>query len=306
MSKKNRAKNGSKNRSKNGSKNRSKNGSKNRFKKRTTKKRKRYRSLKKFKKKVKKSISKTIKKIKEKILLDKRLKKKFNIKDVPLDSDTNKGTKASSDFIDYHYQRLDNIINYLYKEFKNKNHNIYFFKSLEDSILEIEFNNQTVKPCYIGNDDFITNIRNSVNSRFVPLTLNSLLSNLSHANVILIDNELKNVEFFEPHGYKKDQSTLDGVSKAYNKKNKLIKLYFSEILPDYKFINVNDFFKKEGFQMKHDARHGYCVTWSLLYVHYRLLNPNTPVYILIKYLYYHINLSKLLRYARYIEKVLKI
>ena len=34
---------------------------------------------------------------------------------------------------------------------------------------------------------------------------------------------------------------------------------------DYKFVNVSEIFKQEGFQMKYDARHGYCVTWSILY-----------------------------------------
>jgi len=258
-----------------------------------------------LKKRIKKSLSKTVKKIKEKVLIDKRIRKKYNIKDVPLDREPNKGTKASSNFIDYDYQRLDNIINFLYKEFEN-NDTIYFFKPLDDSFLEIEFKNKTLKPCYISNEDFASNIRKSTNVRYVPITINSLLTSLAHANVLLIDNELKNIEFFEPHGYKKNQSTLDGFSKAYNKKNKLVRLFFQKILPDYKFINVNDYFKKEGFQMKHDARNGYCVTWSLLYVHYRLLNPNIPINILIKYLYYHINLNKLLRYARHIEKKLKI
>ena len=54
----------------------------------------------------------------------------------------------------------------------------------------------------------------------------------------------------------------------------------NKMLPGYTFKNVSEMFKQEGFQMKYDARHGYCVTWSILYIHYRLLNRNIKINIM--------------------------
>jgi len=280
---------------------------KNRRKK--TKKNKLKRSFQKIRRKVKrslkKSFKKTLEKIKSKVVINKRLKKQYNIKDVPLDKKPNKGTKASSNFVDYHYQRLDNIINFIKLETKQRN-DIHYSKPPENSFLEVNIVTNKIKPLYTSLEEFINVIQESKNKKHLPITVNIQLPTHSHANIILIDNELKNVEYFEPHGYKKEESTLEGIPNAYHNKLKMLRKFFSEVLPDYQFINASDYFKREGFQMKHDARHGYCVTWSVLYLHYRLLNPNLEIDKLIRYLYYHITLSKLLRYARYIEKVLKL
>jgi len=270
------------------------------------------RSLSKFKRKsnkikrsIKRSFKKTIKKLKNKIIINERMKQNYDIIDAPLDKETNKGTKASSNFVDYDYQRLNNIIRFIRTEMKHNN-DIYYFRSLEDSFIKLNLLTLKIKPYYISLDNYTENIKKAVSKRYVPITVNIQLKTHSHANIILIDNELKNIEYFEPHGYVKEENTLESIEGAYYTKLKLAQVFFSKILPDYNFINVSDYFKKQGFQMKHDSRHGYCVTWCIIYVHYRLLNPNIPINILIKYLYYYVNLNKLLRYARYIEKVLKL
>ena len=56
--------------------------------------------------------------------------------------------------------------------------------------------------------------------------------------------------------------------------------------PDYKIINSVDYQKGTAFQMKQDPENhsGFCVTWTILFVHYRLLNPKLQLPILIKYL----------------------
>lgn len=259
---------------------------------------------KKIKRKIKRSLKKTFQKIKSKILINDRLRKKYGILDVPLDNETNKGTIASSNFVDYNYQHLNNIITFIHSEMKHRE-DIYYFKQLEDSFIEIDIVTKKIEPNYISLEEYKGNIEKSLNKRYVPITVNIKLPTHSHANIILIDNELKNIEYFEPHGYKKEESTLENIPYAYYSKLKIIKSFFLKILPGYNFINASDYFKKQGFQMKHDARHGYCVTWSLLYLHYRLLNPYISIDILIKYLYYNITLNKLLRYARYIEIKLK-
>lgn len=255
------------------------------------------RSLKKFKKSFKKSVSK----LKEKVLIHKKLKNKYDIKDVPMDKEENKGTVESSGFVDYHYQRLDNISNFLSKISSKLDH-VYVN---DDLTIEYDIKTHKIKSLYSKLDYFKDKLNEKKDKHFVAVTFNVQLITFSHANVILIDNKNKNIEFFEPHGHKDDDSTLEGVKGAYFQKAKHLKKFMKDILPDYNFKNVSEMFKQEGFQMKYDARHGYCVTWSILYVHYRLLNPNIKIDILIQYIYYYITKNKLLRYAKYIEKILK-
>ena len=262
-------------------------------------------SFKNIKKRLKRSLKKTLKKIKKKVLIDERLRNKYKIKDIPLDRQYNKGTNASSGFIDYDYQTLTNIVDFLNTEIKDKKH-VYFFKPVENSVIEINLQKKSVKPLYTNLNNFVENIKKSYLKRYVPITINIDLPGLGHANTILIDHGSKNIEYFEPLGYKTEESTLEGIENAVRIKLNLLKSFFLQLLPDYKFIIVGDYFKREGFQMKYDSRNGYCVTWCILYLHYRLLNNNTPLDELIRYLYYHINLNKLLRYARYIEKKLKL
>jgi hypothetical protein len=59
--------------------------------------------------------------------------------------------------------------------------------------------------------------------------------------------------------------------------------------------------------MKNDpARHsGFCVTWSILFVHYRILNPDISLNYLMKYLAKKITSKKILQYAKFIEEILK-
>lgn len=266
--------------------------SKNRSFKKTIK-----RSLKRFKKSFKRSVTK----LKENVLIHKRLKNKYDIKDVPMDKKENKGTVESSGFVDYHYQRLDNISNFLSRISKNLEY-VYI-----DDNLTIEYDIKThkIKSLYSTLDYFEDKLKNKKDIKFIVITFNVKLITFSHANVVLIDNDNKNIEFFEPHGYKDDDSTLEGVKGAYFQKAKHLKKFMNKMLPDYKFKNVSEMFKQEGFQMKYDARHGYCVTWSILYIHYRLLNPDIKLDVIIQYIYYYITRNKLLRYAKYIEIMLK-
>lgn len=258
------------------------------------------RSLRKTLRNFKKSFKKSIKRVKESVLINKRLKDKYKIIDVPLDKKENKGTEETTGFIDYHYQKLTNISEFL--SIIAKNNDCYV-----DDNLTIEYNIKTrnIKSLYSTLEYFKNKIYQNKNKRFIAITFNVQLITFSHANIILIDNQNKNIEFFEPHGHKEEDSTLEGVKGAYLQKSKSIKKFIDKVLPDYKFINVSEIFKQEGFQMKYDSRHGYCVTWSILYAHYRLLNPDIKLDVIIQYIYYYITTSKLLRYAKFIEKILK-
>ena len=255
------------------------------------------RSFKRFKKSLKKSASK----ITENILIHKRLKKKYNIVDVPLDKKENKGTVESSGFVDYHYQRLDNISNFLSKISKSLN-NVY---THNDLTIEYDIETHEIISLYSSLGKFTEKIKKKKDTHFIAVTFNVQLLTFSHANILLIDNVNKNIELFEPHGYKDEDSTLEGIKGAYFQKVIYLKKFIKKILPGYNFKDVTGMFKKEGFQMKYDARRGYCVTWSILYVHYRLLNPNIKLDVIIQYIYYCITKNKLLRYAKYIETILK-
>ena len=273
-------------------KNRKSKKSKNRSFKRSIK-----RSLKRFKRSFKRSVSK----LKENVLIHKRLKNQYNIVDVPMEKKENKGTVESSGFVDYHYQRLDNISNFLSKIGKDLQ-DVYID---DDLTIEYDIKTHKIKSLYSTIESFEDKLKNKKDVKYIVVTFNVQLITFSHANIILIDNENKNVEFFEPHGYKDDNSTLEGVKGAYFQKAKYLKKFMNKILPNYDFKNVSEMFKQEGFQMKYDARHGYCVTWSILYIHYRLLNPDIKQEIIVEYIYYYITKNKLLRYAKFIEKILK-
>ena len=60
-----------------------------------------------------------------------------------------------------------------------------------------------------------------------------------------------------------------------------------------------------GLQARLDAFSGLCVTWAILYMHYRLLNPDIDPKKLISYLDKKATKNFLLRYTKYVEDVLK-
>ena len=250
------------------------------------------RTIKKRKKQKKRKRKKQTKRIK-KISKSKISKSKVKIIDVPFSRKENKGTKASKNTINYHYQHLNNISVFLHKlSLKEEIKNIDFFDDLNSCILQIEINNNKIFPYYISRDQYTKYLKKSLKKkgRFISISINSELPQGSseienHANVLLIDKIKKNIEFFEPHGYKPKMSTYSESVQKYHNKLKLIKIFFKELLPKYNVINVVDYIKdKNSFQSKYDSNSGYCVTWSLIYIHYRLLNPNIAIPIVIDYL----------------------
>tara|TARA_B100000214_G_scaffold345476_1_gene295402 strand:+ start:40 stop:966 length:927 start_codon:yes stop_codon:yes gene_type:complete len=234
--------------------------------------------------------------------------------DIPFSSKKNLGTLASEGIIGYNYQHTNNPIRFLSilskrKEIKNIS---FLFQGMEIGMLWVNIINQIVNPFYITNTKFIRELKKK-HKRFIPIMIQSELPKdysmnndfENHANVLLVDQKKKVIEFFEPHGYKKDYSTPSEHVTKYHTKYRLLKEYFSKIFPKYKFINASDITEQRGFQYKYDSNSGYCVTWSCLFVHYRLLNPDEPLILLMKHIDKKIRVTQLLKYARYIEEVLK-
>ena len=120
-----------------------------------------------------------------------------------------------------------------------------------------------------------------------------------------MDTQLMTVEHFEPHGNRGQQSKLNSITRGYMKTSKNLRLFFKQYFPKYKFISPKDYEKQYGLQIKTDLFKGVCVTWCILYIHYRILNPDTPINQLIKHIDKKVTKRFMLRYMKYIEDTLK-
>jgi len=254
----------------------------------------------------------------------KRLTKKGRqgIIDVPLSKELSKGSKASIGSINYHYQKYYNTFAFLKKIIKRNKKlrglvcipnvgeawmlsflKVHFFKGTNGvNILD------SVKPVDSENskDTFVSEIDRCMKSRIVPINLEIIVPGAgTHANVIIIDTHKKTVELFEPHGNRNSKSTLESISRAYFKVSKNVQRFFSKYLPTYTYIPPSKYEPREGLQARLDAFSGLCVTWSILYLHYRVLNLDVPPKKLIRYIDKKVSKNVLLRYTKYVEDILK-
>ena len=144
------------------------------------------------------------------------------------------------------------------------------------------------------------------NKRFFMLSVALIVPGKpgTHANMVVIDLKKKTAELFEPHSKRTEQSTLDSLVGAYKISDDLLRDLFKKILPDFKYISPQDYLKTWGLQGKKDAYGGLCVTWTAMYLHYRILNPNVSREEIINHLD---TLSKnfLLKYVKHIEETIK-
>lgn len=252
----------------------------------------------------------------------KKTKKEKNIIDVPLSKELSHGSKASLGSINYHYQKYYNTFAFL-KEILKRNKKlknlvcipnigsgwmqsflkINIFKGVKgsraiDSIKPVDSENSKNK--------FIVEIDKCMKNRIIPISLEIIVPGEgTHANIIIIDSKKKTVELFEPHGNRSKNSELESISRAYFKISKNVNRFFSTYYPDFKYISPNDYEPSDGLQARLDAFSGLCVTWSILYLHYRVLNPDINPKLLIKYLDKKISKNILLRYTKYVEDILK-
>ncbi len=250
-------------------------------------------------------------------------KYKGNIVDVPFSNNVSLGSNASLGNINYHYQKYYNTFAFL-KEIIKRNTKlqnlvcipnvgsgwmqsfikVHFFKNIGSLKPHLE----SVKPVdpFVSKNQFMSEIKKCMSHRLIPISLEIIVPQVgTHANIVLIDTKKKTVELFEPHGARDNKSELESISRAYFKISKNIHKFVKINLPEYKFIPPSKYEPQEGLQARLDAFSGLCVTWSILYLHYRILNPDTPPKQLIQYLEKKIKRKELLRYTRYVEDVLK-
>ena len=244
-------------------------------------------------------------------------KNKNQIIDVPFSKEISKGSLASLGNINYNYLEFSNTFGY----FKILlNYNKHFRKlvcipnisqSWMKAFLLIEFvNNDDIKSIRpvdnnININEFIKKIKSCIKThRIIPVNFSLETPEYGkHANMIIFDSEKKTIEHFEPHGYHEDSQW--SISRAYIKSITGVKKFAKKYFPNYRIISPKDYEPRNGLQSKIDAYSGMCVTWSILYLNYRILNPNIPVKKLVRHINKTITRNKLLRFTRYVERILK-
>jgi len=244
-------------------------------------------------------------------------KKEITIIDVPLSKKESLGSDATTGNINYNYQKYYNTFAFL-KQIIKKNKKLNKEVCIPDigrhwmkGFLALNLQNKkklTLKPVDSANSitKFVEKIKQCLKKRFVPINLQLIVKkNNTHANIILMDSKKKTIELFEPHGNRSISSHLESISQGYYRASKTVKKFFKRYFPSYKFIPPSKYEPSEGLQDKIDAFSGMCVTWSILYIHYRLLNPDVSQKDLVKYLNKTINKRILLQYTRYVEDIIK-
>ena len=253
----------------------------------------------------------------------KKKTKKFNVINVPLADKVSLGSKASIGSIDYHYQKYYNTFAFIKKVIDKDEKlkklvcipdtsdswmksfmKVNFFKNIDSIKPHLE----SVKPVdpFVSKDNFMEELNKCMDHRLIPISLEIVVPNVgTHANVIIIDTKKKTVELFEPHGARSNESELESISRAYFKVSKNVHKFVRMNLPDFTYIPPSKYEPEDGLQVRLDAFSGLCVTWSILYLHYRILNPDLNPKNLMEYLDKTFTLKKILRYTRYVEDILK-
>ena len=234
--------------------------------------------------------SKRLKKSKRKS--SKKYKKTKKIIDIPFSKYKSKGTRATLGNIEFHYQEYRNIKNF----FRVMNFDVNY----DNPILHLFARENKVD--YIS----IPDLRFDKKFNIVIINLNTTEGN--HANIAIVNNINNTIEYYEPHGYRKNKnSEIAGIKGIYHKKIKVLTDIFRRLLPNHSFIDAVSTNKKTSFQVEldPDEHTGFCITWCILFVHYRLLNPDILLSRLVKHIDKIMTTIKLLKYARHIEDTIK-
>lgn len=228
---------------------------------------------------------------------NKKSQKVKQIIDIPFSEYKSKGTKASLGNMGFNYQSYGNIA--------------LFFHNVKDNFTkDLNYTNPEISLISRKNKIDIEYVNKfNYDKKFNILIINLNTEEGNHANIALINNKNSTIEYFEPHGYRKNKnSEIAGNKGIYHKKLKLLRKLFGEILPTHSFIDVVSTNKKTSFQteLDPDEHSGFCVLWCVLFVHYRLLNQDVLLSRLIKHIDKIMNTTKLLKYARYVEDTIKL
>jgi len=138
----------------------------------------------------------------------------------------------------------------------------------------------------------------SKKNRFIIIPIGIELKNGSHANYIIYDKTINEVERFEPHG----STTPPGLNYNPTLFDDILEKRFQSLNMGIKYIRPKDYLPKIGFQLM-DASEtsknrigdpgGFCALWSVWYTDMRLTYPELKRNKLVKYLMKNIKLNNL-------------
>jgi len=122
-------------------------------------------------------------------------------------------------------------------------------------------------------DLFTTCIKSK--ARFVIVPIGIELKTGSHANYLIYDKSIKEIERFEPHG----GTTPIGFNYNSHGLDDILEEYFKSIDKDIRYIRPQEYIPKIGFQVMDSQEErqkrigdpgGFCALWSIWYVDQRL------------------------------------
>lgn len=127
-------------------------------------------------------------------------------------------------------------------------------------------NLSTSRPTLVAPSDLQTYVA-SAKTRFVVMNVGMYShewNSVGHANALIIDKKTKTLDRYEPAGKLKDDYD-DKISRLLRRK-----------LPGYHYNNYLEY-ARGAQRPQTDSYSGMCVTFSLVYVIYRLLNPDVDI-----------------------------
>lgn len=136
-----------------------------------------------------------------------------------------------------------------------------------------------------------------INFFIIPLGIKLDNMDVGHSNILIYDRKKNTLERFEPHGYDMP------VGLNYNDKllDIVLHTYFKTFFKDLIYLSPKIYLPKIGFQIFENIEHikkrklgdpgGFCATWCLWYVYYRVkyadMQSNKLVEVLIKKIKYN-------------------
>ncbi|AYV81654.1 MAG: ankyrin repeat protein [Harvfovirus sp.] len=139
-------------------------------------------------------------------------------------------------------------------------------------------------------EEFYDNFRRCISKgdkQFVIIPLGIEMRVGSHANYLIYDKVIHEVERFEPHG----SSTPPGLHYDPTLLDNILEVRFKEIDPEIKYVRPKDYLPKVGFQLLDVSERrkkrigdpgGFCALWTIWYVDMRLSHRDLPRRTLVK------------------------
>ena len=249
----------------------------------------------------------------------------MSIVEVPLSNKKSAGSEATFGDIAYHYQKWENLFIFFKNEsMKNKKMaqrlcvpnidnkwmggflSIKLTKrNLDES--ELLLYNPRPKDPSISVCDFTKSIK-KCKQRFIVIAVTILWDGKTgaHANIILIDTKKLTIELFEPHGKQTEETTFSGITGGYYIISRQLKQFFKIQLPNFKFITPEYYLSTFNLQQNDPEDYGgLCISWGIMYVYYRILNPTKTQRAIAQHMKKKVNKNRILKFVQYVEEISK-